>query len=478
MRPTCLLALLAACGERKYGTTPPGGDDDDTTTDTPTTDTDVTDTGDTGTGSTLPLTITDPTWRLHDDVGALVYAGWTQDRSATVHVEYSFDDGVWLSTPSHSFGKGTHELLVAGIPYDTGAEWKVVADGGSEAAGDPIQTGPLPFGLPTGSVTVEDPARWLPTGNYLVTSINQRTGGWTGGDYWTFVIDRQGRVVWAHLAPDEAWTLFVQISVTGDHFLWDEQTYWRDFGEGLQSKVHRTYLDREIEIVDTPGLHHAFVELPDGTIAYGSQAHGGREALVTKAPAQADETVVWDCETDWPGSGFQCESNGLFYVEATDSFLYSFYTNDSVVEVDRATGTSLWWAGGVPNGYAFDPASSQFSWQHGISYTSTGSLLLSSEWDGGDGGPDSTYVMEYDVDALNRQLHLLWSDNSNVYATTNGQAWRLDNGNTLHIVGSAGVLREVEPGGDDVWRVDFDGTHLLGNGFFVEDLYTLVAPVE
>ena len=55
-------------------------------------------------------------------------------------------------------------------------------------------------------------------------------------------------------------------------------------------------------------------------------------------------------------------------------------------------------------------------------------------------------------------------------------AWRLDNDNTLHIVGSASVVREVAPDGADVWRVDFNGTRLMGAGQFIEDLYPLVKP--
>jgi hypothetical protein len=239
--------------------------------------------------------------------------------------------------------------------------------------------------------------------------------------------------------------------------------------------VHRTWLDREIEQTKTPGLHHAFVELPDHTLVWGSEFHGGGEALVQKAPGQGDETVLWTCLEDWPGVGKDCESNGVFYAAGTDTFLYSFFTNDAVVEVDRATGASLWWAGELDGSYAFDPADSAFAWQHGVSYTGDGHLLLSTH---PSDSTRTTLVREYEVDHEARTLRQVWSYDSGIYASTNGDAWRLANGNTLHLLGSAGEINEVTPEGGVVWHVTWGGTHLLGRGEFIEDLYSLVGPEE
>lgn len=490
-----IVAILLACS----GSTT--GKDEDATdvapTDVgPTDDTGTTDPGETGTtgGDTdttdEPLELSGTTWRLHPEIQSMPYVSWTQSAAATVHVEYSFDPGVWESSPSVAYDAGTHERILVGIPYGYSVEWRVVADDGTTLDGPALATAALPDGLPVGTVTVSEPSRWEPTGKYLLTSINERVGGWTGGDYWTFILDRQGRVVWAHLAPLHHWTLFTTVARDGRSFYWDDATYWSTLNpldEGEDGRIHHTWLDEEIELVPTPGLHHAWLELPDGTLVWGSQAHGGGEALVQKAPGQPDETVIWTASADWPRSGlpeFQPpESNGLFYAEATDSFLYSYYTNDSIVEVAHATGDSLWWAGRVPNGYAFDPPVSQYSWQHGITYTPSGTMLVSSEWDGGDGGPEHTWLMEYEVDHVNRQLHAVWVNDSGVLADTNGHAWRLPSGNTLHVVGSSGELREVETSsGEDVWRVVFNARmadgRLLGAGTFLEDLYPLTKPQE
>jgi hypothetical protein len=81
------------------------------------------------------------------------------------------------------------------------------------------------------------------------------------------------------------------------------QASWLRPGEGLSSSsIHRTYLDEEIEEIDTPGLHHAFIELPGTTLVWGSQHHGGGESLVERVPGQVGETVLWTCSDDWAPS--------------------------------------------------------------------------------------------------------------------------------------------------------------------------------
>ena len=295
------------------------------------------------------------------------------------------------------------------------------------------------------------------------------------GTYWTFIIDREGRPIWAHKAPQRHWTLFVQVAVTGDHFLWDEATYWSDWDGGAGSQVHKRYLDAEIGEVWTPGLHHAFVQLPDGTLAWGSQYHGGEESLVYKGPEAPEDdsgTVLWSCDDDWPDSG-RCESNGLHYSIERNAFLYSFYTNNSLVEVSYDTGESLWWAGEVRGGYTFDPSDSQFAWQHGVTYTDEGHLMVSTH---AQSGAMTTLVREYEVDHDSETLRQVWAYDAASFASTNGDAWRLDNGNTLHLLGSAGELNEVTSDGTIVWHVDWNAEKLLGRGQFIEDLYTLVSP--
>ncbi|MBX2803108.1 MAG: arylsulfotransferase family protein [Myxococcales bacterium] len=431
-------------------------------------------------------------WHLHPDVGSVVFVTWEQTAPEDVVVEYSFEKGEWLRSPVVAGNAGPNQRVIVGIPYGTQttkvdgravglprlADYRLVAlaDGFVVEAEQPIAVAPAPPTLPLPEVQISDERSWLPEGHYVLTSINEEPVGWAGGWYWTVIYDRQGRPVWAHRAPDRNWTLFAQVSQSGDHLLWDEITEWSDFDDGAGSQIHRTYLDDRISTVKTPGLHHAFVELPDGTLAWGSKVHGGAEALVALAPDKNKVDVLWTCETDWPGSIDEwglCQSNGLFYRADTDSFLYSFYTNNSLVEVSR-TGDTLWWAGTVPGGFDFNPPESQFDWQHGVSYTDDGTLLVSSRALVND--TFTTMLREYQVRPVRRILEEVWSFDAEEYAITNGDAWRLDNGNTLHTLGSAGVLLEVTQEKTVVWRLDFGGDHLLGRSELVTDLYDLVKP--
>ena len=416
----------------------------------------------------VPMEVSGLDWYLHDSINSLVYVIWEQNKAGQVHVEYSFDDDVWLSSASIDAPAGMSTQLLVGIPYGESAEWRVVAEGADPTDGPAISTNAIPPGLPQATVVTADDTAWLPEGKYLLTSINQNEGGWTDGTYWTFIVDRQGRPIWARTAPQQNWTLYAQVSVSKDHILWDNATAWSQWDHGAGSRVHRTYLDAEIESIATPGLHHAFVELPDGTLAWGSRYHNEEESLVEKAPGATEETIIWVCNS------WYCESNCLYYQEATNTYLYSFYTSNTLFEVDRATGESIWWAGGTDGGYDFDPADSKFYWQHGVTYTAAGTLLLSTAAK----HTFTSMVREYTVDHKTKTLTQIWSYDAGEHAATNGDAWRLSNGNTLHTLGSAGVIVEADSNGTEVWRLDFNGNYLLGRSEFIEDPYTLVQPIS
>lgn len=478
-----LAALIACTGTTTTTTTTttPTADTAPTTPTTPTADTSPpTPTGDTG-----PFTPPEgPTWSLHSKFDAVVYVSWEQVEADDVSIEYSFDKGVWHASPVAPAKPGTNERVLVGIPYDTTADWRIVGTKGTtDVTKNPIVTGAAPNDMPPVTFISGDEKAWYQDGNYLLTSVNEG-GGWRTNTYWTVIMDRQGRVVWTQKAPNAAWTLFAQVALSGDHIMWDEASYWSTSAalkhDGL---IHRQYLDDPdpFDTIDAEGLQHAWVQLPNGTIAWGSKAHGGGEAIVERAAGATDVTVVWDCVNDWPGVNF-CSSNGLFYNPSRDTYLFSFYTNSSIVEIDRSDGTSRWWAGNAPNGLDFSPEDSSVLWQHGITWTDAGTILVSS--DTNDSARD-TMVREYTLDEKKGVLTEIWSYNPGVRAWYNGDAWRLPNGNTIHGIGAAGEIREVDAKGTTVWHVEYPetitngqvaATHMVGRVEFIEDLYALTNP--
>ncbi len=432
--------------------------------------------------------------RVHADIGSLVYASWSQSVDLeSGWVEYSVDEGEWLSTPAASWDAGDHEALLLGVPFGATVTWRLAYDDG-EVHYDTAQAAaadPLPAGLPELAVVIADPTAWEPTGNYLLGSIKEEGGGWSEGNFWKFIIDRQGRYVWAMLTPDKHWSISLRQSRSGADILWDEATYWSDWGsEGYDSKVHRMKIDGTIvKTYDTPGLHHPFVELPDDILAWGDASGDWFERLVQHDGSGGVEEI-WDCESFldavkpagkleqqelWKYS--YCESNTLYWHEATDTFLYSFYTSSTMVEIDHATGETLWYAGHLDGSYDFVPEESLFEWQHGGHWTEEGTLLLSSMADCAD--PDNcghgaeTVAWEYAVDHEAGTLTELWSygKGEGWLANTAGEAWRLPSGNILHNYGSAGALKEVTADGEVVWQVEGPYNHLLGRTTFIEDLY-------
>ena len=455
-------------GSRGWAALGDGAQDPTKEPDTPIDPTDPTGPTDpTDPGPQEPLA-TDFSWRLHDVQPGFAIVSWTQSRAAEVWVEYSVDPGEWMSSPPVAGVVGENEKLIVGIPLAHSAQWRIVSADDMSEAPEPIETGPIPADLPIPRLGAALPDNWLPDGKFMLTSISEGNGGWsTNGPFWTLIVDRRGRPVWGTRTERGAWTLYAQVSVTGDHIIYDDFSWFSP----NDATATRTYLDAEIEVIDIPGFHHAFVELPDGTIAWASRSHGGGEALVERAPGEDDVTIVWTCAQDWPEAG-GCASNCIYYNEPTDSYLYSFYSNESVVEVDRSTGETLWWAGGVGGGYSFSPSESHFYWQHGVSYTDEGTLLLSTHH----GRQRTNLAREYIVDHDTRTLIEIWNYDAEAYADTNGDTWRLENGNTLHTLGSASEVKEVDANGQVVWHLDYEGTRLLGRSEFISDLYALLSP--
>ncbi len=329
---------------------------------------------------------------------------------------------------------------------------------------------------------------WEPSGRYLYTSINEDTGGWTRGTYWQLIFDRQGRVVWSMPTPDENWTIYVRVSADGRDLMWDSNTVWT-FSDD-DSEVHRMKIDgTELETYTTPGLHHAWVELPDGTIAWGNHVSNNDEWLSELAP-DGTESTVWRCsdfEVEMLGdTGRGCHSNSWWWHEASDSYLVSFPSSagdvrDTVLHLDRDGTTLSTW--GALSDWTFDPVESTFDYQHGVTFTEAGTLLVSTKLPESnpyyDRTLDTLAAREYELDYKTKTLRQIWTfgEDQGIAGVTAGEAHRLPNGNTLHNYGSGARTREITPDGELVWDVkwpdgDSEGDgRLQGRSIFLEDLY-------
>ncbi len=421
--------------------------------------------------------------RLHDDIGSIVVVSWEQETAATIWAEYAHDPGDgdsgdddsgdgadWQATPRYSARAGPQELLLLGVPYGASVDWRVQVDdgrGAREIGAGTTTTQGVPSALPDVTVTSADAERWEPTGRHLALSITGASG------MWRIIIDRQGRVVWAQENPTDVSTYYTRLSADGDDLLWDQTNRF----DAQSGAVVRGKIDGSVvSTTSTPNIHHAFTELPDETILWGaySVGDGGLAETLESVGTDGARATLWSS----PGTGWS--SNALFWSESNDTLLYSFYTNMTVLEIERETGAVLhtW---GQEGDWAFVPESSRFDWQHGVTLTESGTLLLSTH---ASADSNEGVSREYEIDAETQALVEVWSFGvgDGVGAPYYGEAHRLPGGNTMQNYGTNLRIRETTPEGEVVWDVEWESsvltgwdiTELIGRSIWLPNLYDLL----
>jgi hypothetical protein len=442
-------------------------------------------TGPTGTpGTTAPPTaapeLTGLSARLSDFAGSIVYVDWTQDQAAKVHAEFSFDAGIWLSSPDRDLPAGAHEELLLGIPYGSTATWRLVAenDFGTIASPDAeIEVAPVPPDMPIGQVTALDLTKCDPAPYVFVSVASSPTD--FGSRWWTMFVDRLGRPVWGVKSDRSRVSMHPRIAKDGHSLFIDENSFWPTFDGGANSTIEQLYIDgTPIHTFHTPGEHHPFTDLPDGSVAYGAMIWPGyaTEYLQIVHPDDSVDTL-WDCAAWLQSEGIDdfCASNTLNYDDATGKFLFSFWSFESVIQIDGTTGAVDKRFGHLGGSYAFDPPNTAFWWQHGGYITDAGTFMTSSDLN--TNGVE-TVVREYEIDDATQTLHEIWDFGvgEGVYGYEMGEAHRLANGNTLHNYGELARVREATPAKEVVWDIEWPST-AVGRSVSWTDLYSL-APAE
>ena len=404
-----------------------------------------------------------------DTMPSLFAVRWAQQQSGEAQVAYWLDEE-WHWTPVETVSAGDAEIIAAGLPFDTASMWQLSVDGVVVAEGD-ITTGSPPEGTPQPVVVSSDPTRHDEQLQYLLTSISAN-----GFDepVWTVILDRQARLVWAMQTPENRVTLHPRLSGDGRSILIDHNSFWGDFDDGVASTVVRVGLDGEIQqTIDTPGLHHPFVETPDGVLYWGA-TDGNHEDLMRLVPGQKAE-LLWSCAAFHERIGVEawCRSNTLWMDPAGENMLFSFFTTETVVEIQTADWMETRWFGHLSQSWSFDDEEDAFWWQHGAQYTADGTLLVSAKT-----APDveETVIREYQLDETNQALVEVWSFGlgDGVYGAKMGEPWLLSGGNVLHNYGSTPRIREATRDGDVVWDIGWLQFSFVGRSTPINSLYDLL----
>jgi hypothetical protein len=415
--------------------------------------------------------------RLHEEIESLVYTNWEQLEQAMVWVEYGSDTLGWQQSPARDLAAGPQEQILLGIPYEQAIEVRLVAEMDGEtwwSDHEPVSTGEQPTGVPTMEVLAVDEASLDPGVSFLLASIEEVNGFGIAVGSWSFIFDRQGRVVWALESPQGRATIHARLSWDGTDLLLDHNSFYALFDGGAASQVARYDIDgTQLALYDTPGMHHPFTDTPSGDLVYLATAET-YDSLVRVDTATGQSEVLWACQPFQEGLGVEqyCTSNSVSWHEPSQRFLVSFYSSDTVVEIDPTAGEATRWFGHLPGAWGFDPEDSAFWWQHGAHLTEAGTLLVSTKIS--EGG-EETLVREYNLDSDEQLLRQVWSfgEGQGVYGEVMGEAWRLAGGNTLHNYGSGTRVREVTPDGDVVWDVGFSAGTFLGRTTPIDDLWAL-----
>ena len=408
-------------------------------------------------------------------MGSIPALRWQQSGDGEASAAYTFA-GEQHETPVVQTASGDNTLLLLGVPFGVAVDWSVAitVDGVVHTAEGSIQTEPLPDSVPQPTDLFSDPSALDAQSRYVLTTTNTPRSVQTGA-IWTFIMDRQGRVVWAMETPPQRATLHARRSADGTDILIDHNSFWGVFDGGEESVVIRVGIDGVVqETIATQHLHHPFIELPDGSLVWGaSSSFSADETLRVRRPDGRIEDL-WSCAALLESLGVEdtCGSNTIFYSEADDTFLFSLYSVETVIEIDHATGQTLNTFGHLPGSWSFSPEDAAFWWQHGPVITEEGTLLISSKVS--ESGTE-TVVREYALDASAQTLTEVWSFGigEGVYGSEMGEAHRLPGGNTLHNYGTTARLREVTPDGEVVWDVTWGDSTFIGRSEVISDLYAL-----
>ncbi|HWA75873.1 MAG TPA: hypothetical protein VG937_26230 [Polyangiaceae bacterium] len=426
--------------------------------------------------------VTGVTVKVHADVSTVLVVTWTQSQVADqTWLEFSFENGAAMTSRPSAGASGAHQDVVLGVPEKTEVTLRVVSKkGGVEYKTRDYKgtTGAVPTGLPAHQVLAYDAAiaskdRWM------IGAVEDSIGGKAGeccywsSTWWTYIMDRRGRVVWYYADPARNPTSSFPRKARDGEYLFMEK---RPFSTGGSRSVLKMTLDhRYFEDVPVSGLSDCVDMTASGSLLYDANNE------LREMTRDGKVRTIWSCPQKF-GQSFRCYSNTVNWNPLADTVLMSFPEERTVVEINRQTGELVGQYGSATGSYAFSPTWT-FEYQHFANITAAGTLLVSSHMPGftRDGGPvaGKHAFIEFEIDRANKTLIQKWLYNeAPEWANSRGMAIRMPNGNTLANFGPQGVIREITPDKKTAFHVKFDVAtgddffnKMVGHNELIDDLY-------
>jgi hypothetical protein len=425
---------------------------------------------------------------VHPDVNTILVVTWQQIVAAeTTWLEFTFEAGNVMTSRPKPAVLGAHRDVVLGVPGETDVTVRIVnATGGveHETADHHGTTGAVPSGMPRPEVLLYDPAlaspdRWLfgAVENSQISGSSARPGYYRSV-FWTYVIDRKGRIVWYYSdVASSAISSFQRVARDGE-YIWLEKT--RHHVAGEDETVIKMTLDREyyeevsLEFTDCIDVTN------DGSLLFDQENPG----ILKELTRDGQVREIFDCSAHF-AEGFDCYTNTVNWNPVDDTVLLSYPRETTVIQVSRQTGEVVGQYGTAAGSYAFEPSSWTFEFQHFANISPDGTLMVSTHLPGNDDTQDPIAnqhaFAEFTIDRVNRRLVETWVYTEGPeWAMYKGMAIRLPNGNTLGNYGTGGFIREITPDKRTAFHVKFDVPEgddffnkMVGHNVLIDDLYAL-----
>ena len=293
------------------------------------------------------------------------------------------------------------------------------------------------------------------------------------GDYdcWTCVLDEQGRPVWASEIPCQ--THRTRFAPDGSGFVSHYQTS-PDNPVQLRSV---SFFGDEVSEIPVEDAHHDFAIVDENTTAVLGYTERlvqiGDEELrlvgdtIIEVGPYGSAEVIWDLfdhvaidpdlpfpESAWREGTFECShSNYLTYSADQDAYLITDRSVEAIYKVDRSTGAHLWTLADNLGDFEVHDEQALVEFPHSIEPIDGGLLLFNQ------GHPlddDCSEALEIEIDTQAGTASRGWTYETEDCLLTEylGNAWRLDNGNTLAVFTKLGQMDEVTADGALVQRLN------------------------
>lgn len=438
---------------------------------------------------------------FNEDFPTVATVTWTTDSPGVSWVDFGVDDVGERSTPVSESSSTEHSVLVLGLVAgqanllrpSTQLDDGTVLEGGTESVDVELP----PVDVPSLSISSVDTEQWNGNG-YILTSWMQAEASYV------VLLDRQGNHVWWRAADAGLTITTSKPGRDGSSIVFAQ--YDRNQEEDLGGVVKQPLAGTLDDAILTRTLlgHHDFEELPDDRIAWlsfeetgeGCNPTAGLDAYLVDlilekdlgSLEEDDADEIW-AYADYGVPGYICQhmsvdhyengtcdwthGNSLIYDEYEDVYYMMAKNIDNIIKIDRSSGNTVWELGG-PNGEFTMKGENSNWWSHGhMSWMGDGEFVVFDNRYHEGGGVGISRASHYVFDEEAKTVERTWTfaDPNDNFVQLLGDVRILDNGNYLVSWTQLGVISEITPGGEEVWKMETDIGSAIGRVRYLPTLY-------